>query len=565
MKVLNIALQQALYLSPSVSDNAGAGTNVGTNVGTTAASPVATAPSTADARVSAEEVEKGFVADSTKRTYHEKLSLFVFYLIDNSPEHISDDHLQQLQRLDAIDKQNAASKKKGKKDNRDSVRHYVKACLKTVQPAHEGQDHNSPINIDGDNAITYEVVRDFMETKSNIILADRAAAEKYLKDIDNGQKVTDEIVDEETGKVRLKIHQSTSTYSAIRSSVAYLYKLAGVERSTKFVADMAKFMGGMKRVAQAAKQHLGLKIVEGKLAMPFEVYVRAAKKLFLSGEKEDVFAHLFLVLDWNLMKRAENCVNAKINHISFRDDSLVFEFAKSKGNQTGDEFGPWHVYANPNKPEICPVLALARYLFCFPDVLRGDVPLFEGTSQYNRYSSRFSRLMYEMSGNLNGHEPSDFGSHSSRKGVGTWVAAGCTVAPPIVSLCLRAGWSLGGVKDKYLFHADAGDQHVGRCASGLRSDTAEFAICRAYFDYSTLKEPEERVERHTMIETWLRERLPGDIPDHSFDLAFICFAAICNKYQYLHDNLDKKCILFNAPVFKDVPDEFVDVARTAYP
>ena len=84
------------------------------------------------------------------------------------------------------------------------------------------------------------------------------------------------------------------------------------------------------------------------------------------------------------MKRAENCVIAKKNHISFDEDALVFAFAKTKGNQTSDEFGPWHVYANPKTLWICPVLAMARYLFCFPDALRGDAPLFEGTSQYNR-------------------------------------------------------------------------------------------------------------------------------------------------------------------------------------
>ena len=342
------------------------------------------------------------------------------------------------------------------------MRDYLKAALKTLQPARDGQPHNSHIKIDGDGTITHRVVTDFMETKTNTVTVDRAAAEKYLADIKNGSKITDRMVVSGTTKVKLTIYQSVSTFSAIRSSIAYLYKLDGVERPANDAADIAKFMGGMKRVSQAAKMHLGLKLTEGKVAMPIAVYHRMAKKLFFSQEKEDIFAHLFLVLDWCLMKRAENCVTAKINHISFNEDALVFAFAKTKGNQTGDEFGPWHVYANPEAPWICPVLALARYLFCFPDVLRSDAPLFEGTSQYNRYSSRFARLLCEMEGDLNGYEPSDFGSHSCRKGVATWVAAECTVSPPIVSLCLRAGWSLGGVKDKYLFHENAGDRRPTR-------------------------------------------------------------------------------------------------------
>ena len=55
--------------------------------------------------------------------------------------------------------------------------------------------------------------------------------------------------------------------------------------------------------------------------------------------QKSYYLHIFLVLEWNLMKRDENCVGEK-NHISIRVDSLVFEFAKSKiiskGNSTWD-------------------------------------------------------------------------------------------------------------------------------------------------------------------------------------------------------------------------------------
>ena len=48
------------------------------------------------------------------------------------------------------------------------------------------------------------------------------------------------------------------------------------------------------------------------------------------------------------MKSAENCVNAKINHIHFHGDFLIFEFAKSKGHQKGEKhLFTWNVYENP--------------------------------------------------------------------------------------------------------------------------------------------------------------------------------------------------------------------------
>ena len=66
-----------------------------------------------------------------------------------------------------------------------------------------------------------------------------------------------------------------------------------------------------------------------------------AKTLFESREKRDIFAHLFLVLDWCLMKWAENCAKAKINHIHSHGDCLVFELTKYKGHKKGEnDLGP---------------------------------------------------------------------------------------------------------------------------------------------------------------------------------------------------------------------------------
>ena len=67
-------------------------------------------------------------------------------------------------------------------------------------------------------------------------------------------------------------------------------------------------------------------------------YERLAKTIFESVEKRDIFAHLLLFLDWRLVKRAENCVNAKINHIHFHSDCLIFDFAKSKGHKKENIF-----------------------------------------------------------------------------------------------------------------------------------------------------------------------------------------------------------------------------------
>ena len=71
------------------------------------------------------------------------------------------------------------------------------------------------------------------------------------------------------------------------------------------------------------------------------------------------------------------------------------------------------------------------------------------------------------------------------------VMAEYIVSPPIVSICVRAGWSMGGVKDKYLKRENAGDQYVGRCASCLDQLDKTFAVSPPHFDYSNLNEIEQ--------------------------------------------------------------------------
>ena len=83
-----------------------------------------------------------------------------------------------------------------------------------------------------------------------------------------------------------------------------------------------------------------------------------------------------------------------------------------------------------------------------------------------------------------GVDPKDLGSHSTRKGSATLVSSGCIVSPPHSSLCLRAGWSMGSVKDRYIHHKSAGDQFVGRTVTGLSCLLTEFACSPCYFDFT---------------------------------------------------------------------------------
>ena len=268
------------------------------------------------------------------------------------------------------------------------------------------------------------------------------------------------------------------------------------------------------------------------------------------------------------MKRAENAVEAKISHISFRDDALVFQFAKSKGRQNGEEhLGPWHVFANPHKPYLCPVLAMARYLFMYPESLLGTRKVFEGSNTYSRYCKQYRSFLFKHAKEIKdlGQDAAELGTHSARKGVGSLVASGCTISPPIVAICLRMGWALGGVLGKYLKHGEAGDQHVGRTASLMNPCEKEFGVSCPYFDFTDIDDVIKKEELKNKLKIWLDERLPSGLSEQSRNVALYLFASVCYHYKYLDENLHSRSPLRQVVLMKDIPEEFKKQARIAYP
>ena len=110
----------------------------------------------------------------------------------------------------------------------------------------------------------------------------------------------------------------------------YLHKLAGFEISADFRRDMCQFNRGMKRKVAEQGENSGSSLEEGKKAMNIEVYKLMCKKLFESGHEDAAFAHLYLVLEWNLMARSNNCERLRLGHIEWRHDCLVFFFVNQR-------------------------------------------------------------------------------------------------------------------------------------------------------------------------------------------------------------------------------------------
>ena len=100
-------------------------------------------------------------------------------------------------------------------------------------------------------------------------------------------------------------------------------------------ACLASYKKGTRRISARQYHKLGLSATEGKKPLPFWAYCHLAKILFESENAEYIAAHAFLLLDWNLISRAEFVVGAKIDLVSAVEDALVFEIGKTKTDQEG--------------------------------------------------------------------------------------------------------------------------------------------------------------------------------------------------------------------------------------
>jgi hypothetical protein len=173
-----------------------------------------------------------------------------------------------------------------------------------------------------------------------------------------------------------------------------LFKVCEVSTSAKFQAKLKQFMTGLKNTAAAARSEKGAKLGEAKEPLPFEVYHAICKCLLEEGSAESIFGHCFLTTTWNLMCHSRNTVYFHLEHMGWENDAMTVQFAHTKTDREGKESGfKHHIYANPEVPEICPILSMARYCMAFPSIEEGR--LFSGSCQYDRFRKLLGRVVSE--------------------------------------------------------------------------------------------------------------------------------------------------------------------------
>ena len=279
-------------------------------------------------------------------------------------------------------------------------------------------------------------------------------------------------------------YYSTSYYETKKSAFLNLIQESGNELAPEIIKEFNLTMISLRKTIATYNAKHGIKPVEGKEHMSFQCYRLTCQLLVEDGSAEAVSALAFLTLQWNLIARAETVGLINFSQLSWENDHLKIFFPKHKSDQIGltkDEAR--HIYSNPLMPEVCPIRAMAAYALTFPEVFRDGKKVFPGEKSHNRFDQEFKRILSLHDNdylNIN-VVYSDLGTHSIRKGGATYCCAGVHPGPPVISVCLRAGWTIGRVKERYLKYENAGDELVGRTLTGIPPTSVDFGISHVYF------------------------------------------------------------------------------------
>jgi len=443
-----------------------------------------------------EKISKMYIKDRTRGGYNSSNRLLLLWLDAKHPECVSENAKKALQET-FESRQGATVKHKN--------RAVTAKALELVAKAHDID--SSPIIF---SKITSRLFIDFLHCRA------RLKGNDFL---------------------------SKSGSGGFRSAFKELHRQCGTSIDLELEADLKEKYQGLLRGLAEEKQQKGGRLSEGKDPMSFPLYKFLCKKLVQDGSKEAIFVHAFLTLTWNLICRSKNTVNIHMNHITWGSDSIIIKFAHTKTDVTGDQQSyARHVYANPYDMHICAIIALAKYLSCFPP--KEDGLLFDANS-YKRFQKILKKIVKENQADVErmGYDVDDIGVHSVRKGAATYCCGGTTAAPHIAAVCNRAGWSMGKVKDVYIKYGAAGDQHVGRVVAGLPVLNARYACSPPFFriQQDDTIEPEEFECTVEDVDYAIATFFPTFEAKVTFKpVTVTCSAALLYGYTFLDSNVESK-------------------------
>ena len=103
----------------------------------------------------------------------------------------------------------------------------------------------------------------------------------------------------------------------------HIYHNEKVDLPKYFRAELYQFMYGMRTNFAQYNHNWYEKFDVGKSPRSFPIYSEMCEITYYSPKTEHAFASLFLITEWFLMARVNNCVWYHMNHIECRDNCLI--------------------------------------------------------------------------------------------------------------------------------------------------------------------------------------------------------------------------------------------------
>ncbi len=198
---------------------------------------------------------------------------------------------------------------------------------------------------------------------------------------------------------------SAQTYQNYKSAFKWWYEYSmeswgkvAHKWNPEFEFSLTKQVAAYKRDVAEKKRGGIMKQKEGKSGYSLSGYIElnhVFERIKPTGKKrtwdEGIFASIFTVLSVNTIGRSDNIDDLLLQNIGWNNDAMTVLFNSTKSDQCGDTTSNTkRLYANPFKPEVCPVLKLAVFIFCVRrtkarNSTKLTTRLFEGANQNSRY------------------------------------------------------------------------------------------------------------------------------------------------------------------------------------
>ena len=191
-----------------------------------------------------------------------------------------------------------------------------------------------------------------------------------------------------TDSNNLPLHSLHSTLKKYVTAINNLFTDSHRQVPHVFKSQLSKMLASKRKTEQRMKANGTIPDDNAREEMSFALY-RELAMYFLKSD--NMFAHLFLVLCWNMMVRNCNTDDLVFGNCVWTGDSFGVSVKRTKTNPDGSKQVQEtikHIYANPLMPEVCPILALAMYLVVFPFVgtTKSSTKLFPGSNTQKNFN-----------------------------------------------------------------------------------------------------------------------------------------------------------------------------------